>query len=140
MKLSSYLIILSVLLFTFSCKNSLKKETAFDREGRLINEYHRKAVEKKGSKTFYIPKEEVSWYFKDKEVISYENAIVGDNVSFFDTTGNIQYQAVIDTVKDKIIYINCLDLKRIEYYVLELKQENIKDLDKEQKYKIRIFR
>ncbi len=134
-----FYIIIPILFLLASCKNT-SEESSFEREKRMIDEYHRKVVESKGEKTFFIPKNEISWYFNNKKKISLENAIIGDNISFFDTLGNIQYQAIIDTIIDKKIVIECLDLMEAEYYFVELKIENIRDLKSNYPYEIKIFR
>ena len=110
-------------------KKEEANETAFDREDQLISEYHKQVVISKGDSSFFIPKGEISWYFNPKNFIDTGLAKVGDNISFFDISGNIIYQALlIDTsyFKKKI---RCQDLTTGEYYITELNIDSIRGLN-----------
>ena len=75
-----------------------------------------------------------------KKRIPIDSVLMGDNVSFFDKAGNIQYQALVSKIEKGSIYVKCLDLSTADYYESKLLIENIKDLDPTASYEIEFFR
>ena len=142
MKLIVFLtIILSI--FNKGCFNNSKddtKETPFEREQRLVNEYEKQVVISKGKDTYYIPKGEISWYFNADSFYSIHEAKIKDNISFFDTLGNIIYQAIIVDFKEGKPIIKCQDLKTAEYYTTVLNIDSIRDLERKYPYEIKSYR
>jgi len=130
--------VLQFLLFmVLACKSPYNKkvETSFEREKRMIGEYEKQTIKEKGNLTYYIPKEHVHWYFNENKFHSINNVQKNDNVCFFDSTGNIVYQALVEEYENSEITLKCLDLKKAEYYYIKFNQgnlNNIRDLDKSQ--------
>lgn len=131
-----------LLLLSFqSCsQNSGNKETAKEREQRLIDEYHKQVVLSKGKEALFIPKEEIEWYFEKNNFTTLDNAAINDNVCFFDTLGNIQYQALVVGIEKDIITVQCQNLKTTEYYKAPLNVNEIIDLEKNYPYEIKIYK
>lgn len=135
----------TVLLISKQCSNCRdncreKQDISYEREDKLIREYHEQVVISKGKEAFFIPKEEISWYFNNGEFLDINKAKIDDNVSFFDTLGNIEYQAIVVDIRNKKIFIRCKDLKNAKYYNTELIVDSVRDLTKKYPYVIKVYR
>lgn len=137
-----YILVFLSFLLASGCEERKRNsnKSAFEKEKELINDYHRKVVIEKGNKTLFIPKNEISWYFKSKKKVPLDSVQKGDNISFFDEVGNIQYQAVVSRVKNDLIHVNCLDLSSGDFYETKLSVESIKDLNPSVYYEICCYR
>jgi Rps23 Pro-64 3,4-dihydroxylase Tpa1-like proline 4-hydroxylase len=146
MKAISILIISFTLIIAEQCdklkknKKNQNQENAFERENSIISEYHKQVVISKGGETFFIPKEEIPWYFSKGEFLPIENSQSEDNISFFDTLGNIEYQAIIVSRSEEKTILKCQDLSTAEYYITELNIDSIRDLKKDYPYTIKVYR
>lgn len=119
-----------------SNKNSTKPLSSNSTE----KEYHKQMILSKGDSSLFIPKHEINWYFKKENFFVIDSAIIGDNISFFDTVGNIIYQALIVDFENGKPIIKCIDLKKTNYYNTQLLIDSIKDLKKNQKYIIKVYK
>lgn len=125
-----YLII--VLMF-FSC--------GYNQEQKMIDEYHKKVIESKGEKALFISKQTVeSFMLKRYEIIDIENIKKEDNISFFDSEGNIFYQVNCTKVLNDVIYIKCLNLNTLKEYETTFEINNIIDLKNKDVSSIKVFR
>lgn len=123
-------IYICITVFSFHCERiSSSSKSSYNREKNLIDDYHKQVVILKADKTFYIPKTEIEWYFDKKKFKPISNAKMRDNISVFDTLGNIVYQMTVDTIINNKIIVVCLNLRNAEYYKTVLFVDNIKDLD-----------
>ncbi|MCT4648346.1 MAG: hypothetical protein N4A74_25385 [Carboxylicivirga sp.] len=129
---------ITFLLLFFGCK---PKENIYDRDSKMINEYHKKMIESKADSTYFIEKNEIKSVILRNHIEIVKSEIKsGDNISFCDTNGNIRYQAIIEKIQKEKIFIRCLDLKKIKYYKTEFNFDSIRDLEKDYPYRIRYFR
>jgi len=102
-----------------------------------------KAKEQRGDKDFFISKDDfvsIEKNFIEFEILNFSDVQKYDNVFFFDSLGNVQYQAYVSNMVNNKIYIICETFNTGEKYETELKVENIKELDKRINYEIKIYR
>ena len=140
MKIISIMLTLVSITLNQCNQNPSNKETATQREQRLISEYERKTVIEKGMETYFIPREHVSWFYYKENFYDTNQAKVNDNVCFFDTLGNIVYQARVVDILNSTKIIKCQNLKTAEYYITVLKQDSILDLKKQYPLLIKLYR
>lgn len=142
--MKTILISLSILFFSiisFECRHKkVQKGNRIKKVASVEDEYHKEMILSKGDSTFFIPKHEIGWYFNNKNFLSIDSAAVGDNVSFFDSLGNIVYQALVVEVKRNKTIIRCIDLKTTNSYETELVIDSIRDLKKGYHYKVKIYK
>lgn len=106
----------------------------------MEQQYHEKAIHSKSDSVFFIPKKEVRWFFSKGKFTEIDSAKVNDTVVFFDTNGNVAYQALVVQSGDETIRIRALNLKTAQYYETPLSIDSIYDLHNGYPYKIKIFR
>ena len=112
------------------------------RDSLLIGKYHEQCLVQRGKTHFHIPKEDISSILKIccTDSVSLNDATKGDLVLFFDSLGNVVYQARIYTSVIDKTYVECLDLETYKYYVAKLDIDSIRDLEDYQNLSFKIFR
>ena len=116
-----------IVLLILSCST---KENMYERDERLIGEYHRQIMEERGRKYLFISKEDAKAIYENKNEVSISNARPEDKVIFIDIEGNVIYQAmIINNSTSKPPTIVCLDLDTFEKYETDLSVDKLKGCD-----------
>jgi hypothetical protein len=141
---TAHILILFILFSACSRKENTKAPTDYYKKNlMLIDEYHRICMKEKGKKYLYIPKEDVNSIIKssyNKESVPQNEIRIKDVVFFFDSIGNVEYQANISKLENNKIYVECLNLTTFQKYQTELCTDSIVDLKKHYPYKIVFYR
>jgi hypothetical protein len=140
-------ILLLMFLFVISCSNestSTSKSDANKYDASLVDQaYQRMCWKEKGTDFYFIPKDDVEAILKDgdpKKNIPISGAQEGDIVFFYDSIGDVVYQAEISEIENSKVYIDCVDLKTFSKYRTELNVDSVKDLNINSKYQIKVYR
>lgn len=139
-------IILSIAIILFcSCVREAKvNSNDFNkRDSLFLDQYLRICWKEKGKDYYFIPKDNVEAILKDgnpKKNIPISVAQEGDIVFFYDSLGNVVYQAEISKIESSKIFIKCLNLETFMKYQTELNVDSVKDLNKNNKYEIKVYR
>ena len=91
--------------------------------------YHQEMIKLKGDSLFYIPSNEVNWYFEPNRFRSIDSSKIGDVILFFDEEKNIIYQCMCIGRMDTVVKVKCLDLKTSVYYTTSLSKDSISNLE-----------
>jgi len=127
-KIKVFCLVLTILLLD-SC--NLFIESPFDREQRIINEYHEMILKESGKKFYFIPKNDILSIFLHLDTIPKCKSKKNFLVLFFDKDGNIIYQSKIYSIDNECkIKISCLDLETGEYYITGLSKDSIRGFDR----------
>jgi hypothetical protein len=103
---------LVLCIMLFSCK-----ENNIKREEKLIDDYHRQAIEIKGDSLYFVSKETVNnFLMKTSTKHSLEEVEINDNISFLDKNGNILYQVTCRDIRKPLIYVDCTNLNTKKEY------------------------
>ena len=123
--------------FSLSCKDN-----SFNREEKMINQYHQKTIEYKGDSLYFISKSEIKYLMPSKSY-PIDSVKINDNVSFFDSNGNIVYQTICRDIKGDSIYLECFSFDKNKDYLTPITKRNfsnIKDLKRFRIVKVMTFR
>ena len=133
-------ILILFICFLFLCC----KESPFDREQKMINQYDKEFLRIKGDSALFVSKETVANFFmQDSDMFELKNVKVNDNVCFFDKDGNIVYQAICRDIKGSLIYLECLNFDTKENYIITITYSDyskIKELKKFEVEDVKVFR
>ena len=129
-----YLLISFILLITHCVKSRNKSDSL-----PLEQSYHEKMLNIKGDSLYFIPKNEVGWYFDLENILPVDSSKKGDAILFYDAAKNINYQCVCVGNSDSIITIKCLNLASYKYYTTTLSKDSISDIDTFSKDMIRAY-
>lgn len=136
-----YLILLLLIPLTVvKISKEESKESAFQKEEKLINDYHNEVRSLKKDKYYYIDKEKARILLNPDNFLEFTKTKKGDAVLFFDKQGNVIYQAEVSSRKGSETLIECLDLTSGETYITDLDSRSVKDLNPNYKYIIKFYR
>lgn len=143
MKKNELILVITIILFC-SCVRETKvnNNDFYKRDSLFLDQYLRISRKEKGKDYYFIPKDKVDAILKNenRKNVSIVEAQVNDLVSFYDTIGNIVYQAEISKIENSKIFIECLNLVTFMKYQTELNLDSVKDLNKNNKYEIKVYR
>lgn len=144
MKKNELILSITIILFCSCVRETKVNNNDFcKRDSLFLDQYLRICWKEKGKDYYFIPKDKVDAILKDgnpKKNISISVALEGDIVFFYDSLGNVVYQAVISKIENSKIFIECLNLKTFIKYQTELNVDSVIDLNKNNKYEIKVYR
>ncbi len=143
MKKNELVLVITIILFCSCVRETKVNNNDFNkRDSLFLDQYLRICWKEKGKDYFFIPKDKVDAILKNenRKNVSIVEAQVNDLVSFYDTIGNIVYQAEISKIENSKIFIECLNLETFVKYQTELNVDSVKDLNKNNKYEIKVYR